>query len=325
VAWRAFLVAGVAATIGFALAPVGSQLQAQFSTGLSGAAVLALALSVRRRRPEPAAAWRVLVVGAFLYWVSITWSTWTPLVTGRPVAFPSVPDLLELLAYAGLAAFLTVVVRRHDGEDGGEVLDVVVVAAGVASVIYELVFAPLAGLDLSVTARLTAFGYLGLLGLVIVAGLRAATVPARPRSIHALLVGWLSVTLVLEILYLVRAFGGAEVLAGRSAAWPLAYTLLGAIALHPDLPILTTPAPTDRVLGRRARTVVLAAAAVSPLVAMTVAEEVLGYARDHRVITRVIVMLIVVAIVARLGRSVGDLAEEQRLRADSSTPSCTTS
>ena len=261
----AFLLLGLAVTAIYAspLTPGDSIAGAIMATGLSAAAVVAIAVGMRRHRPERPGMWWVLGAGAALY--TAGWIAWYVYPTAADVVlpFPSVSDALFIPAYVLFVVALAILVLRR-GRGRGR-LDGAIVTLGLATVSWVFLISPTVEGDQQLGDRVIAIAYPVLDLLMLACLARLAFLPAIRRPAYGLLVAAFAAALVADSAYTGTVLNGTFSYGQwYFSLWLLQWTFLGAAALHPSMRRLTRPgAETDPTLtgGRLA---FLAVAALIP-------------------------------------------------------------
>jgi diguanylate cyclase (GGDEF)-like protein/PAS domain S-box-containing protein len=317
--WRLFLGWGVAATVGFLVLPAGGRGQAVVVVAVNLGALAAVVAGLVGHRPEGRGAWGVLAAGQALCVAAGVVFYLYPVLTGRGLWFPSVADGLRLCGYAGLVGGVVWLASRGGGRDWSGLLDAAIVTVGAGLLAFAFLIGPNAvSSGLSGLGRTVAVAY-PLVDVLLVAVAVPLVIGGRGTPAHRLLGLWLASQLAADAWYAVTVFMGSfrpdhPVTVG----WLLAVGFLGAAALHPSMRALATPAATSGDRGaRRGRLLALTGASV--LASGLVAMHALRHGEPDAVAIVVAAMLIVVLMLARVGRLMVDVgllqATDARLRA----------
>lgn len=271
------------------------------------AAVVALAVGIRRHRPAARPAWLVLgltqltAVAAFTSWYL------RPSLTGDLLPVPSSADALFLAVYAGNCVAIAVLIHRERvGRDRDTLLDVLMLTASLGALVWVFLMAPYArASELSGAVKALSIAYPALDLVLVVLTLRLAVSGTRTTPAKGLLLLWAGCQLAGDTTY------GVLVLAGRwtldshvQLLWIAAFVFMGAAALHPSMASLGAPATTltpsaERLSGHSRRIVVAGAVSVLPLVLM--GKLLTGDLGDLPVIAAASVLVFVLALVRGSG------------------------
>lgn len=241
---------------------------------LVGAASLgALIISIRRNRPSVRTAWllmaagQVLVAGALVAWTVVF------VVTGHGAPYPSPIDPVYLASYPVFAAGLAMFVRPRPGHSPWEgVLDAGLITAGVASVMWIVVFRPyMREGGVSKWTLITAIAYptMDLLLVGILAWL-VFTIRVRTPAI-LLLVGSFVMLLCSDIAQSLLASHGVDSEGSviTLTGWCVSEVLFGAAALHPSMARTADPVEARAAVASSGRvTLYLVVAITGPAVAL---------------------------------------------------------
>lgn len=214
-----------------------------------GVALTLLILRLRRDSLIGSRPWNLLVSGVSLYTAGcIVWYL-LPLLTDRPLPFPSPIDATFFAAYLLYALFLLGLLHRRylAGTDSPRAWVLPLVDAGIftcaaAGVLWPLLFTPTLDLPgVGGLTMLTAAGYplltAGLFALVV----QLLAVGRRPGGEEVLLAVWVGGELVGVTFYGVASAAGSFHFSHPMVlTWLVSYAALAAAAVHPSL---TTPRP----------------------------------------------------------------------------------
>ncbi|MER7005840.1 bifunctional diguanylate cyclase/phosphodiesterase [Dactylosporangium sp. NPDC000555] len=305
--WLWFLVcAVVASAVAAGLSPDGDGLP--MLVVLLGCVAAAVA-GLRRHRPEPAAAWWLLLAGVC---ASAASTVATALVPDAPLAVRSGC----LLCYPLTAAGLWLLARRLRPWTSTRLLDAVIVMLGIAQLTWALVLYPL--LHRGDLDGLATIGITGLAaGQLLLVALLLRVAFAVSGGVAALLTIGSGTTMVLtDSTYVAMLVigRGAEVRGWITSAGWLAWTLLLAAALlHPDV---RTVAERPRATAEGHGTPIggfIALALLGPCMAIVdlfVRRGVNSW--QHALVPTILTAALMVAMVLRLGRALRDRVRLQQ-------------
>ncbi len=293
----------------FFLLPVGGRGQAWTDTGLSIAALLAVASGIWLNRPRRPAAWYLLAAGLASYSVAnYIFFTVPP--------FPSPADFFFFLSYAlFLVAFILFIRDRTGGEDRAGLIDALIVTAAVAVPAWVFLMAPYVRLsEISLPARLVSMGYPVVDLLLLAVLVRLLLTPGgRPLS-HLFLGLAMMGQLTADTGYGLHALAGTwQYGSPFTAGWMLTFTFLGTAALHPSMRQLSEPAGEAGETATRGRLALLAGAALIPPVVLAIPS--IGVA-DTSVIGGIsgVLFLLVLSRVAGLMRDVNEYRRMEKMK-----------
>ncbi|MBA2769922.1 MAG: hypothetical protein H0U35_12510, partial [Sporichthyaceae bacterium] len=202
--WAVFLGAGAGASLLFVVG--NATISAVAWSGVVLAALGALGAHVLRYRTSRTGPWSLLLVG-FTVYAAATMPWYLVPASGHPLPFPSLVDAGFFLSYAVFAAALLSLARRHRDHDARASLEVVIVAIGAGTPLWEFLLKPEV-VDQSWLVTLTLYGYplvlLVLLGMTI----RLLLLVDRPDGAGLLLIGWIVGELVADVYYAVSVANG---------------------------------------------------------------------------------------------------------------------
>jgi hypothetical protein len=229
---------------------------------------VAIAIGVRRFRPTPRAPWYWFIsascqlFGAEVIWFVLNWMGRSP--------YPSVADVLYLSVYPSLAVGLALLVRhRTAARELSSLLDAAIVTIGAGIVTWVLLVGPqLADVESTSLERVLAATYpvLDLLLFAVVARL-AFSGGARRSALMMFTLG-LVISVTTDVYFVFAELTDGYVVYGiPDSGWLLAYTLIGAAALHPSMAQLGMRAGEPSVRVTPLRLVTLTVASVTaPLI-----------------------------------------------------------
>jgi signal transduction histidine kinase/DNA-binding response OmpR family regulator len=259
-------VAGLALAVAFAALPHGS-LPASI-VDFAGAALLAVSAVVGLWKQRQPRAVRWLLGGAWVVnAVAFAWWSFMPLVTGRPLSFPSPADILWLVTNVLLVCGLVAVGRLGGrGNRRGAAIDALIITLAVATVSWAFIVQPLltaaeGTVDAPPIAVAYAVGDLLTLGVLMwVWFLRAG----RPRG-QLLFAGGILVFLVANESYTAGLLSASSGFASwYDDLYLVSYALIGAGLLHPSLHVRAAGQESRERALNRGRLTFLAVAAVLP-------------------------------------------------------------
>jgi PAS domain S-box-containing protein len=253
---------GIALTVAYFLVP-GISLPALIYTSIGFLATVAVIVGGRANRGGPG--W-FLFAGTLFLWTlgDAMWSFYEP-VTGRPMGYPSVADLLYLIGYPFAFAGIAIYVRDRVGRPRtGIWLDAAIVGSLLGLAAWTIAAEPyLASAGLDVTTDLVGTTYI-LADVVLVAGL--AALMALPRATSAsniALMFALAATLVADAFYNVGLLEGTyEAGIWYEALYLLAYVSWGTAALLPSSAAASYAADVPVAPARRHLRMILVADAL---------------------------------------------------------------
>lgn len=232
-AWRAYLLAGVAAIAFYFAAPARTQEMLHTASGLAAALLLA-GRAARCRRPERRA-WALLALALACLTAGDLVRTYF-YATDR-IPFPSLADGLYLAAHPLLAAgFGSLTTGRRAGGDKAGLLDSAIVAASLTIPAWVWLVAPAAGGSGSWPAALAAAAYPLMDALILAVLVRPLLSADAARGSAVMALGGLALLaqVVASLVYSVLAPASSYTRSGApGAGWLAIYVLWGCAALHP--------------------------------------------------------------------------------------------
>lgn len=270
-AWMGFVIAGVAVTVLYFRLDGVAQDWAYEAVGAAGA--VAMLLGVKLHRPRVRRPWQLLAIGLFLSFAGDMTYHFYENVLGVAVPFPSAADVFYLAQYGLLMGGLLLLIRhRRPGRDGVSLIDALILATAAGAVVWVVLMAPYATAEgSSLLVSLVSIAY-PLLDLVL-AALLARMVVGRGLRLAScrLLLAAFSCYLVADCIYAyTRVAGIYESGVLFDAGWLLAYTLLGAAALHPSMARVAEPVESKDPATSSLRLGVLGGASLVPSVLLAV-------------------------------------------------------
>jgi diguanylate cyclase (GGDEF)-like protein len=235
--------------------PAGDQLQVLTYDAVSGSAVIALLVGLRRYQPVRRGPWLLLAAGQMLTTAGEVVFDIIHRIMGS-TAEVSLADPLYLAAYPLLVGGLMMMVRlRTPGWDMPSIIDAGIIAISAALLSWIFLISPSAfAADVSTLSRVVASAYpvMDLLLLAIAARLMLGAGP-RTASFR-LLAGGLILLLLTDTVYGVQSLSGVyEDGTYLDAGWLVAAALVGAAGLHPSMLKVTNRSPAagpDATAGR---------------------------------------------------------------------------
>lgn len=205
--------------------------------------VIGVRRGIRSNRPANPVTWRLVMEAVSLFLLADIVAKVQPLVTGRPLPYPSLADAANALGYViCLAAGVTVVRRRSKGTDPTALVDAGIVTGGIASLAWAFVIVP----DLQDPAS-SSIGrgtnvFFDVLSMALVAiVVRLACGPGRRNGSWYWLASAVASALVSDLLLAVWSESGRSgtlvTVSNGLAAWACAS--LATASLHPGMGQLT--------------------------------------------------------------------------------------
>jgi diguanylate cyclase (GGDEF)-like protein/PAS domain S-box-containing protein len=267
------------------------------------AAVVAIVIGVRDRRPQDPTAWYLIASGiGWLAAPDLVWDTlW--LHPQHDTLAGNVANGCHLAAYPVLALGLLRLVRARARTEHGDIdalADSAIIAAAALLPAWQFLIQP--ALDAGpVTFETVAAILFPLLDLLLVGALaRVLFSRGTPSAALGFLLSGLVVTLFADVAYLGLLPGGSDP-GWLEFLWPVSYLLIGASALHPSMRVLTEPVPR-RHSGLALTRIALLASALVVGPAIVTGEYFKGRAVDARVLGPVSA-LVAVLVMWRLIRA----------------------
>jgi diguanylate cyclase (GGDEF)-like protein len=275
--WLRYLLLGLAVSLGLLAVPAGP-VRDSVIVAAGVCAVVAIFLGVRRHQPVRRGPWYLMAAGVAL-WTGgdAAWAWLVHVVGAEP--FPSVADVLYLLAYPLLAAALLMLGRRRGAPwNASAMLDALIVATIAGLVLWVAYIVPTwTDPEGSLVARLVGIAY-PVADVVLVSQLvhlggvrRGRTGPIR---LLALAFG---VMLVADVLFQASAYSAAleDHIGLLDPLWTMIYVLWGAVAIHPSMAAVGD-APSEVDTPLTIRRVLWLAVALLALPGVVIAETAAG-------------------------------------------------
>jgi diguanylate cyclase (GGDEF)-like protein/PAS domain S-box-containing protein len=268
--WRAYLAAGLAASLLYLFVPPFRSSGPVFNLiGLSPVVALVIALRSRRRHGEPD--WRGPVtwfaVGMGLFWCGDALA-----YNDGDVGFPSLGDGTGVLVYPALMTGLLMLARRRKQRPhGGGTIDAAILTLGLALPSWVSFIAPyLHDGSLSPLARAVSVAYPMGDVLLLAAAVQLALDAGRRAPAFYLLTTGIVALLVTDFVHgLLILHGSYHHQRWLDAGWIGFYLLWGVAALHPSLPELAEPGERRTpVLTRFRLTLLTAASLMAPAIGL---------------------------------------------------------
>jgi len=267
--WRSYLAGVTTLTLAYALAQAWgpSPLRAGLVFNLiGGSSVVALIVGARMGPAARRLPWYLLALGQALFVASDVLADNYARLFGEPLPFPSLADPFHLAFYPLLVAgMLLLVHERHERHDPARLLDALIVALALATLLWVFLIAPYANVrSLSLLGRLTSMAYPSMDILVLGVLARVAAGSHRREPAFAFLLASAVVLLLTDAAYGAKLLGGLHGTGGAVyVGWAVYYCLLGTAALHPSMRLLSTPGPESDGRLTRVRLVLLSCASFS--------------------------------------------------------------
>jgi signal transduction histidine kinase len=268
--WRAYLAALVLAILAFFFVPTTSMAHSAWQVGLGWSAATFVVVGMRRIRPEGATTWYLFAIGVFLNTTGILVAeilTRVYHITGDP----TLADAFYLGIFPCTGVGLELLIRRRKAERSwSSVVDTTIVTTGMALLSWVFLIEPNVGdLQRSLSARVVVCAYpIGDLAILAMMIRLALSGGARNTSLR-LTFGALFFFLGTDVGWAVVAQLGVS--PTRIVRWALesgslmAFTLIGAAALHPSVAELARPSPArPEGLGRVLLAGLTAASLIAP-------------------------------------------------------------
>lgn len=270
---RRFLAGGLFLTGVWLALPDGSIARALSWPLLNLAAAVAIAVALRARPAMRHAPWTLLLIGQLLYVLGDVCYLTLPVLLQRPDPL-TLSHAFYLPAYLAFGLGLLAFVRTRNPEAArANLLDIAIGSVGLGLLTWVFLMAPYArDANLVAFERAIALSYPAMDILLFVAVVRLAIGTSRRDVARRLVVTFAVAQLAIDVLWSIEVLRGAftlqhPVLAGYVIAW----TLLGAAALHPSAAGLDG-AEIPPAGGPRRRVMLLGMAALVPPLLLLVME-----------------------------------------------------
>ncbi|HEX2782665.1 MAG TPA: EAL domain-containing protein [Ilumatobacteraceae bacterium] len=313
---RRYFALGVLLTIAYFLLPADTAKLAIWPIlGLS--AVIGIVAGVWLNHPKARFAWYLLAAGAASLNIGDDLESIRSFVQHSETSFPYT-DVAYAAMYVFLIAGLAILVhRRSHGRDRNTLIDTCIITAGFGLVWWVLLLAPyFRSGDLSLLDRLTSVAYPIGDFVILATAVRLVVGGGRRPSAFWLLLGGLFMLMSADGL-----FGYLSISAQFSehsiidVGWIAFYVGLGAAALHPSMPDLSTATVTEQTVSTGRLVVVASAVVLAP--AMLFVQDALGTVSDATPIAITGAFLVALVLVRIIGlvRGAAELKSEARFRA----------
>jgi diguanylate cyclase (GGDEF)-like protein len=209
------------------------------ATGVAASIVGACLVRGPRRR-----VWVALAAGQVLYLAGdVLWVIYERVLDIAP--YPSPADALYLTRYVLLTFGLMWLIRgRHRGRDRAAFLDAAIISTGFGVLLGVFVIAPVAAKGgESLLSQVVAGAYPVADLLLLAALVRLFTGGASRNLAFWSLVGGLTITMVVDIQYLLSVLSGVWFPDWVNVGWLVGYLLIGFGATHPSVDTLSQPTP----------------------------------------------------------------------------------
>ncbi|NJC69826.1 GGDEF domain-containing protein [Planosporangium thailandense] len=311
-AWARFLIVGLLMIVPYVWFSDGP-LQQFWYDAVATAGVAAMAVGIRRNRPEWAAGWWLLVVGQALNVLGdgIYFYVYNVL---HHDAFPAPYDIPYLLSYVLMVlGLLSLLRRRNHGRDRAGLVDSLILASAFALLSWVFLMRPVAeDKSLGLLGQFVAMAY-PTLDLLVLAMLAWLLTSDGPRNVAFLLVTANMVGFLVgdyfwafaqQTMYNPSNLGSRLI----DCAYLVAYVCFGAGALHPGMVQIGRPVGPDRLQSMTVQRLVLLAAATLIAPALLAWQAWHGHGQVHDayaiVLGCVVMFLLVVARMMMLVRQV---------------------
>ena len=267
--WWLYLAGVLALTLAYTLAQAWgpSPLRSGLVFNLiGGSSVVALVAGARRSPAGHRLPWYLLATGQAMFVTSDVLAYNYMRLFGEPLPFPSPADPFHLAFYPLLVAGMLLVVReRNERRDQARLIDALIVALALATLLWVFLIAPYADVrSLSLLGRLTSMAYPSMDILVLGVLARVAAGSHRREPAFAFLLASAVVLLLTDVVYGAELLGGLHGTGGAvDVGWAIYYGLLGTAALHPSMRLLSTPGPESDGHLTRSRLALLSCASFS--------------------------------------------------------------
>lgn len=303
------LVVGLAIAALYLLMPEGSVAQGGIFIGASIAVVLVVGRSARRSTGRVKQAWKVLFLSEILYLLGNVALFATTLGLPSPGPFPSPADGLFLISYLGFGAFMLLLLPRGERKSfgWGAILDALIVATAVASLVQPFLIEPLLSAGSSATWEMVvAIAYPAALISLLVIGLQTLFRGGLRSAWGILVILWLVFELIPCVNYLVTSIDGRFQFRSPLVALLLVSyaAIVGAAMAAPTTLPKSVPSRTGIPIRRLT---ILSLAVAIPIAAFLVAPE----PSHPRVFW---ISVAIVLLMLRVRSLVGDVRLEQDLR-----------
>jgi diguanylate cyclase (GGDEF)-like protein len=302
--WLAFVVAGLAATVLYAMDVAATVAFAAVGLGSVGA----IFAGPVRYRVQPVRPWRLLAWAAVLFLIG---ALLRPLLVDATGPMILLADAFTVAGYLMMIASLATFLNARSGVERHALIDGLIVCIGAAvasTLLFALPAASIQGRPIVVSVIAGLFPLLDAILLLLVVNLAFTTAVRRPSFV--LLLGMMALIFVGDLAYSIIGTEGT-LYGSRLIDLPflLAYTLGGAAALHPSAGELARATPRSVQSWSMARLLVFLPAVALPF-ALTVALP--GRSRIDNAVLGIGGAAIVVLLMTRAVSAVQSHAAAQR-------------
>ncbi|MFC5679136.1 putative bifunctional diguanylate cyclase/phosphodiesterase [Aeromicrobium endophyticum] len=295
--WRVYATAASLAVVAYFAMPSGRVADALY-VAIGVSCVVAIVVGTRVQRPSSVAPWLVLAAGQAT-WVGAD-AVYSWLEATDSLTHPSAADALYLGSYPLLAAGVALLMRaQRRSRDVAGLVDTAIVTTGFVLLYWAFIAGPLlddrSGTDLGLAVSL-AYPAVDLVLIALL--LRLVTGQYAWSPSFLMLIAAMATSLTADALYATGPTGGVSSI-GLDVLWLASYVLWGTAALHPDMAVLTRPAPRGRTPFTAGRLALLGVAVVLPVVLLAL-QPLLDLEIDHLtlVVASVVMSLLVMARMA---------------------------
>ena len=313
--WIAFVALGVAMTVVYYLLPSSGTGQAIVYVAMAALTTTAIAIGLRRNRPQARSPWVILIAGHAVYTIAaILWHS--EQFFGEVPPFPGPSDPMWITAYLLIAvAVARLVTNREMYRDRTALLDSLIIAIGVGVLSFQFIIAPALALsDLTLAAHVTSAAY-PVIDLIILAVLvRLTFSPGAPVASFWFLALGLAGQLLADTAYALTILQGTFFFGNYAfLGWFCELVFVGAAALHPSMTELSKP--SDRGSSLRGRTTLLGVAAVIPPIVIAISQ--IGGGRMEVVVIAALAIVLFILVMIRMQNLTRDIARRKQLQEES--------
>lgn len=238
--------------------------------GLGVATIVAIAVSVRRRKPSRIRPWILTAVALSLFLAASAVRSYTDTLSNLTESRALFPDLVSLLAYPVLAIGLLGFSRKESSDPRrylSILLDGLIAALALAAVAWVFAIQPVIlrdGTPMPVMLILVAYPTMSIFVLVVT--LRLAFSPEQERvPAYWFLLAAMSFMFLGDVLYMLEEVMIIDLPSPLlNLPYVLAYVAAGATAVHPSMHSLTEPSPGRGTVASRTRIALVAVALLTP-------------------------------------------------------------
>jgi signal transduction histidine kinase/CheY-like chemotaxis protein len=317
--WLIHLALGLALTAAYTLLlPRDSFAAAALYTGVAVLLAVASVAAILIHRPSERAVWRLNAAAWTLNAVASGWWSFASDGSSGTLPFPSVADGFFIVTYLLLVAMLVAIARQRGGaRDHGGAIDALIVTIAVGALSWAFVIQPaLTSEASSVGGRLVPVGY-ALVDLLLLGSLvRLWFVPGVRRPAYVLLTAGMLLHLIADEGYTASVINHTFAFGDwYDPVYLLAWTLIGAAALHPSMRVLGTPDAARTPVLTRGRLAFLAAVAMLPPTVIIGEMELVGrLGPGSRVALTCVSALMSLLVVLRMRGLLVDMSKHQEMQ-----------